>query len=394
MASVHRLLAARGLRAFGDGFTALLLPVQLAALGFSDFRIGLIAGLSLAGSAVLTLGVGLAGHRVSARRLLWASGLVMAATGFAFAVAHGFWALAVVAVMGTLNPSGGDVSVFVPLEQAMLAHAPAARRTHLFALYSLGGALCTAAGSLVVTGLDLFGRAAGLGRAEVAALAFAGYGLLGLAIFGLYLGLPEARAEDAPPAAPLGPSRPRVLQLAALFSVDSFAGGLMMKGMMALWLFHRFGMSVGLAGAFFFWSGLLTAFSQLAASWLARRVGLVNTMVWTHIPASLCVIAAAFAPNLPLALGLLTVRAALQAMDVPARNSYVMAVVTPPERAAAAGVTNVPRSLAAAASPALAGLMYGTAGLAWPLVIGGVLKIGYDLALLAMFRKVKPPEES
>ena len=166
-----------------------------------------------------------------------------------------------------------------------------------------------------------------------------------------------------------------------------------MQSLLALWLFHRFGLTLATAGAFFFWTGLLTAGSQFAAGRLARRIGLIRTMVFTHIPANLCVVACAFAPSLPVALALLTVRSALSSMDVPARTSYVMAVVTPAERAAAAGVTNVPRSLAAALSPALAGALFSAAVFPWPLLIGGGLKIGYDLLLLWQFQKVKPPEE-
>ena len=167
-----------------------------------------------------------------------------------------------------------------------------------------------------------------------------------------------------------------------------------MQSLLALWLFHRFGLTLATAGAFFFWTGLLTAGSQFAAGRLAKRVGLINTMVFTHIPANLCVVACAFAPNLTVALALLTVRSALSSMDVPARTSYVMAVVTPAERAAAAGVTNVPRSLAAALSPALAGALFSATVFPWPLLIGGGLKIGYDLLLLWQFQKVKPPEEA
>ena len=176
--------------------------------------------------------------------------------------------------------------------------------------------------------------------------------------------------------------------------MDSFGGGFFVASLLALWLFQRFDLSLAAAGAFFFWTALLGAASQFGSVWLSRRIGLINTMVFTHIPANLCMAAVAFAPNLPVAMALLTVRALLSNMDVPARTSYVMAVVTPEERAAAAGVTNVPRSLAAALSPALAGWLYGASAFAWPLLIGGGLKVIYDLLLLAQFRGVKPPEES
>jgi hypothetical protein len=196
--------------------------------------------------------------------------------------------------------------------------------------------------------------------------------------------------EESKPAAPLGPSRGIVLKLAGLFSIDSFAGGLVINALLALWLFERFGMSLTAAGAFFFWTGTFSAVSQLAAPALAKRIGLINTMVFTHIPASLCLIGAAFAPRLELALALLLARSLLSQMDVPARSAYVMSVVTPAERPAAASFTAVPRSLASAASPSLAGALFAAGLMSAPLVACGVLKIAYDLALFAAFRKVAP----
>ena len=393
MTPAATLIAARGVRGFGDGFTALLLPVYLTGLGFSLFQVGLLTTATLLGSAGLTLAVGLAGHRYPARRLLFVACGLMIATGLAFSQAHAFWPLMLVGFAGTLNPSGGDVSPFLPLEQSLLAHAgPPSRRTDLFARYALSGSLMAALGALSVGLLDPL-QVAGFARRTLIEGAFLLYGLLGAAAFLLYRRLPDQPVESEAPRTALGPSRNRVLGLAALFSLDSFAGGFLVQSLFALWLFHRFGLSLTAAGAFFFWTGVLSALSQLAAPWLARRVGLVNTMVFTHIPANLCVIAAAFAPNLPIAFSLLFLRALLSQMDVPARTSYVMAIVTPAERAAAAGVTNVPRSLASALSPALAGLIFTASPFAWPLVIGGSLKIVYDLLLLWRFQKVRPPEE-
>jgi MFS family permease len=193
---------------------------------------------------------------------------------------------------------------------------------------------------------------------------------------------------------PLGPSRRIVFTLAALFSLDSFGGGFFVQSLLALWLFDRFGLSLTTAASFFFWSGVLSALSYLVAVRIAGRIGLVNTMVFTHIPSSLCVMLVPFVPQLGVVLALLLVRAALSQMDVPTRTSYVMAIVTPPERAAAASMTAVPRSLASAASPVLAGWLMSVSAFAWPLLIGGGLKIIYDLLLLAMFHRIKPPEEA
>jgi MFS family permease len=389
------LVAARGVRGFGDGFTALLLPVYLSGLGFSAFRVGVLTTATLLGSAALTLAVGLAGHRVPARRLLFAACGLMGLTGVAFSQAHAFWPLVVIGFLGTLNPSGGDVSAFLPLEQSLLAQAgPPSQRTRLFARYSLTGTLMGALGALSIGLLGPLRAATGLPQMTLIEMAFGLYGLLGLAAAALYRSLPREAAAGEAARTPLGPSRRNVYGLAALFSLDSFGSGFMVQSLFALWLFHRFGLSLAVAGAFFFWTGALSAVSQLAAPVLARRIGLVRTMVFTHIPASLCVIAVAFAPDAKVAFALLVVRALLSNMDVPARTSYVMAIVTPAERAAAAGVTNVPRSLAAAFSPALSGLLFSLTPFAWPLVIGGSLKILYDALLLWRFQKVLPPEEA
>ena len=222
---------------------------------------------------------------------------------------------------------------------------------------------------------------------------FYAYAALGVLSAALYRCLPHAEAKEKPPSAPLGPSRGMVYKLSALFSLDAFAGGFTVQSLLALWLFERFDLSLSAASVFFFWSSTLAAFSFPAAAWLSRRIGLINTMVYTHIPSSVFLILAAFSPNLYVALGLLLVRSALSQMDVPTRTSYVMAVVTPDERAAAASVTAVPRSLASAISPAFAGMMLATAFPGLPLVVCGVLKIVYDVALLVTFRHIKPPEE-
>jgi MFS family permease len=388
-----RLYLARGLRDFGDGFVAILLPVYLAALGFDAIRIGLVATAALLGSALMTIGVGLVGARYGYRRLLVAASALMLLSGLALTAVSDYALILVAAFAGTINPSAGSVSVFVPLEHAALSQSIDDRsRTAAFARYSLIGALAAAAGSLAAASPDLL-ESFGVNKIAALKAMFVLYALLGLAGGLLYSGLPASRAGEDTPPAPLGPSRRIVYRLAALFSVDAFAGGFVVQSLLALWLFDRFGMSLTGAGLFFFWSGVLAAFSFPIAAWLARRIGLVNTMVFTHIPSSLFLIAAAIAPTLEIALACLLARAALSQMDVPTRSSYVMAVVTPPERAAAASVTAVPRSLAAALSPALAGALYAAGLQAWPLVICGVLKIIYDVGLLYAFRHVKPPEE-
>jgi len=314
----------------------------------------------------------------------------MAATGIGFAGLSEFWPLLLVAFVGTLNPSSGDVSVFLPLEHARLAEAARGKaRTALFARYSVLGALCAAIGALAAAVPDALAQRSWLTRLDALRLMFLVYAAIGLVVWWLYRRVPRRSAdgtEHAPPA-PLGPSRGIVVRLAALFCVDAFAGGLIVNSLMALWMFERFGLSLAQAGAYFFWSGLLSATSQFAAPRVAQRFGLLNTMVFTHIPANLCLVAAALAPNLPLALVLLFVRSLLSQMDVPTRTAYVMGVVTPAERTAAASFTAVPRSLAAALSPTMTGAMFAAGAMAAPLVACGVLKIAYDLALFAAFRK-------
>jgi MFS family permease len=318
----------------------------------------------------------------------------MVLTGLAFAASSTYAVVLLVAFVGTINPSGGSVSIFVPLEHAVLSHSVAdAERTKMFACYGLVGAVAAALGALASASPDVLIR---LGTSQLTALSamFVLYACLGMAGAVLYAQIPGEMAQTAErPVSALGPSRGIVYRMAALFSIDSFAGGLAVQSLLALWLFNKFELSLSAAGLFFFWSGVLSALSFPVAAWLSKRFGLVNTMVFTHMPSSVCLILAAIAPSLEIALALLLAKAALSQMDVPTRSSYVMAVVTPLERPAAASFTSVPRSLAAASSPALAGALFAAGFEAWPLVICGVLKIAYDVLLLRQFRHLKPPEE-
>ena len=391
--NIALLYAARGLRGFGDGFAIIILPAYLSAIGYDPVQIGIVAAASLLGTALLTLAVGMIAARHDLRTLLLGGALLMVLTGLAFPNFQHVVLVALVAFVGTIKPSTGDLGVLVPLEHAMLAHGVSdEERTRTFARYSLIGALATATGALAAS-LPDFAGALGIDRISAFKLMFYAYAALGVLSAALYRCLPHAEAKEKPPSAPLGPSRNMVYKLSALFSLDAFAGGFTVQSLLALWLFERFDLSLSAASVFFFWSSTLAAFSFPAAAWLSRRIGLINTMVYTHIPSSVFLILAAFSPNLYVALGLLLVRSALSQMDVPTRTSYVMAVVTPDERAAAASVTAVPRSLASAISPAFAGMMLATAFPGLPLVVCGVLKIVYDVALLVTFRHIKPPEE-
>ncbi|HSW19202.1 MAG TPA: MFS transporter [Ramlibacter sp.] len=396
MSDTRRLLLAKALRGFGDGFVSLLLPLHLLQIGLTPLQVGVVATTTLLGSGLLTLLVGAQAGRFSLRALLLAATALMAGTGIALASFTAFWPLLVVALVGTINPSGGDVSVFLPLEHAVLARSvDQRRRTAAFARYSLVGTLAAAFGALAAGLPAIAAPRIGLDLGSAIQAMFVLYAALAALAAVVYGGLPrEAVSSDDEPRSALGPSRKRVLALAALFSLDAFGGGFVVQSLVALWLYQRFGMSIEAAGALFFWTGMLTAFSYLVAVRIAGRIGLVKTMVYTHLPSSLCLLAIPFCPNLGWAIALLLVRSALSQMDVPTRSSYVMAIVTPAERPAAASMTSVPRSLAAAASPALAGWLLGASSFGWPLIVGGALKIVYDIALLAMFSRVQPPEET
>jgi predicted MFS family arabinose efflux permease len=365
-----------------------VLPAYLIELGYGAWETGAIATATLVGSSILTLGIGLYGRRWAPRTLLPGAAVLMILTGLCFFVFEGFWPLLLVAFVGTLNPSSGDVSVFLPLEQAELAQiAPDQMRTRLFARYSFIGSMSAAIGALMAGLPDVIISATGSSRELALKSAFVLYAAAGLAAFILYRRLPHApAAHTASGGKPLSRSRLTVLTLAALFSLDSFGGGLVVQSLLALWLYQRFGLSLVTTGALFFWFGILAAFSYFAAAWVSQRIGLVNTMVFTHLPANVCLALAPFAPNLELTLALLLVRSALSQMDVPTRTSFVMSVVDPDERPAAASVTAVPRSLASALSPMIGGALLAGSSFGWPLVIAGALKGTYDLLLLFMFR--------
>lgn len=393
---LSRILWVRGLRAFADGYISLLLPLYLISLGMGPFEVGVIATATLLGSGMLTLLAGLYAWRFQYRSLLLAAAILMAFTGFGFAAIHDFWPLLVVAAVGTLNPSSGDVSVFLPLEHALISRSVNDnQRTSAFARYSLVGSLLAALGSLFAAAPDYVMTSLHVDRNLVMQAMFLLYGVIGLVCGLVYRAVPRyVESEGYVEAAPLQKSKKIVFTLSALFSLDSFGGGFVVQSLVALWLYQKFELSTIIAGTIFFWTGVLSAFSYLVAARIANRFGLVNTMVFTHLPANVLLVLVPLMPTLGWAVALLLVRSALSQMDVPTRSSYVMAVVAPEERAAAASVTAVPRSLASAVSPMLAGYMLSASTFGWPLVVAGGLKITYDLLLLAMCRKVPPPEES
>jgi MFS family permease len=378
------------LRGAIDGTVSVMLAGYLGRLGFTPVAVGAVVTATLFGSGAVTLIVGLVAHRFSSRRLLLFAASLMIGTGLGFALLRGFWPLCVVAVIGTLNPSNGDVSLFLPLEQAALASLTAGKRatTALFARYNVIGSFSGALGALAVGVPELLARWFGSALVSAERLVFVVYSAVGVFVAWLYAPIAEVPVTSAPRSA-LVTSRAAVLRLSALFSLDSFGGGFVVQSLLALWLFRRFQLSLTTAGTFFFVSSLASSLSQFLSPRLAARIGLVRTMVYTHVPANLLLMAAAFMPNLGLTLLCLLLRASVSSMDVPARQAYVMSVVPPEERAAAASVTNVPRSLASALAPTLTGLLLERSTFGWPLLCAGALKLSYDFLLLALFHKAE-----
>ena len=398
MTDARKLFITRGIRGLVDGLVSVALVSYLTGLGFSPFEVGAIVTGTLLGSAAVTLGVGLLGYRLSRRRVLLGAAALMIVTGLGFAGLTAFWPLMIVAVAGTLNPSSGDVSVFLPTEQAALAHTVSGpARTMVFAWYNLVGSMAGAFGAL-------------LSAVPATAASRWGISLLAAERWRVRASMPLSRRRDRrhlsfrsrPPwrftraawRAGRWPSRaPWCCGLAALFSLDSFGGGFIVQSLLVLWLYRRFHLDAGTTATVFFVAGALSGLSQLISPRVAARVGLIRTMVYTHLPSNVFLILAAFMPSAPLSIAFLLLRTAVSQMDVPARQAFVMAVVPPEERAAASTVTNVPRSLAAGLAPLLAGALLERTTFGWPLVIGGTLKAIYDLALLVQFRAVVTREE-
>jgi MFS family permease len=377
---------------FSYGFLSVVLVLYLAGLGFSEGRIGLLLTLTLVGDTLISLWITLQADRLGRRRMLILGALLMVLAGLPFALSHGFWVLVLAATLGVISPSGNEVGPFLAIEQAALSQVlPEDRRTGVFAWYHLTGAFATALGALT-GGWSAQGLQAGglspVASYRVLVLAYAAVGLL-LALLFAWL---SPRIE-APPAAAqatrwgLHGSKGIVLRLSALFSLDAFAGGFVLQSLMAYWFHQRFGASPGLLGTIFFAANLLAGLSALYAVKLSRRIGLIHTMVYTHIPSNLLLILVPLMPNLPLAVAMLLLRFSISQMDVPVRQAYTMAVVAPDERSAAAGVTGIARTTGAALSPVLAGSLLAVPALgALPFFLAGGLKILYDLLLYRMFK--------
>lgn len=403
---VARLFLARALRLFAYGGLSVVLVFHLAATGLSEARIGLLLTLTLLGDTALSLLLTTRADLAGRRRMLLAGAALMVGAGLLFAVTRDFWLLLLAATLGIISPSGNEVGPFLAIEQAALAQAvPGERRTGTFAWYTLTGAFATAAGAFtggaVAEGLQRLGWA----PLEAYRVVIVAYALLGGALALVFAGLspaveaPALKAAARPPllSPGLGLRRSRgvVLRLSGLFALDAFAGGFIVQSFVAWWLHRRFGAGEGLVGGVFLVANVLAGLSALWAAALARRFGLVNTMVFTHLPSNLLLLLVPLMPTLGLATAVLFARFSISQMDVPTRQSYTMAVVDPDERAAAAGVTGIARTVGASLAPLLAGPLYAAPALAGlPFLVCGVLKIGYDLMLWRAFSRLPPPEEA
>ena len=386
---------------FGYGLLSVVLVLYLVALGVDGVMVGLILTLTLLGDAAISLWLTTHADRLGRRRILAAGAGLMLLAGIVFAIAHDPWILLLAATIGVISPSGNEVGPFLAVEQASLSQTlPDRDRTRVFGWYNLAGSLATASGALAAGFIAQFLQGGGAAEIDSYRAIVIVYAFIGIVLAALFWQLSPAVevpvAERTSVATRLGLHRSRgiVLRLAALFSLDAFAGGFVMQSLIAYWFQQHFGADPAVLGAIFFGANILAGFSALAAARLAARIGLINTMVFTHLPSNVLLILVPLMPTLPLAVGVLLARFAISQMDVPTRQSYTIAVVEPDERSAAAGVTGIARSLGAAISPSLATPLLQTVPLAGlPFVIGGGLKIVYDLLVLRAFSAVRPPEE-
>lgn len=414
------LFSTRILRLFAYGSLSVILALYLGQLGLNEVRIGLLFTLTLLGDTVISLWITTHADRMGRRRMLIAGGALMVLAAIWFVITRNFYLLVMAAIIGVISPSGNEVGPFLSIEQASLTQLVSDRqRTGIFAWYNLAGSFATATGALA--GGASAQLLQGLGYTPMMSyrVVVLVYGVVGLIMIGLFRQLsatieapkkhatsgPDSVAtfvsqgkpgEDPEPRRFLGlyHSQRVIFRLAALFSLDSFAGGFVIQSMMALWFSLKFGVEPAVLGAIFFGANILAGISALSAAWVARKIGLINTMVFTHLPSNVLLILVPFMPNLTLAITLLLIRFSISQMDVPTRQSYVMAVVAPDERSAASGITNVARTIGVSLSPVFTGIFLSNpAFLGVPFVISGGLKIIYDLALYFNFRSVKPPEE-
>jgi MFS family permease len=399
---IRLLFTTRVVRLFCYGFLSVILALYLSQAGMSDKMIGLLLTLTLAGDAGITLWLTTSADRFGRRRTLLVGALLMAGAGLVFVVTRNPLLLMTAAIIGVISPSGNEIGPFLSVEQAGLTQLlPDERRTQVFAWYNLSGSFATAVGALSGGWLSQFLQNGGMTTLDSYRTVLIGYALGGTVLAVLFLFLTaaieipkETLVVEAKRTLGLHRSRKVVLHLSSLFALDAFAGGLVIQSMMAYWLHVKFGIEAGVIGSIFFGSNVLAGISALLAGRLAKKIGLINTMVFTHVPSNILLILVPLMPNLPLAITMLLLRFSISQMDVPTRQSYTMAVVAPDERSAASGVTAIARSVGAAISPSLTGFFLSVPLLlSAPFFLSGGLKIIYDILLYRSFRQIKPPEE-
>ncbi len=401
------LFATRTARLFGYGFLSVVLVLYLTELGLTEGEVGLLLTLTLIGDTAISLWITTHADRIGRKRMLIAGAGLMILAGLLFVATSNYFLLVLAATIGVISPSGNEVGPFLSIEQAALSHLlPDNRRTGVFAWYNLVGSFATALGALSGGGLSQLLRTSGMPALEAYRFVVVGYAIIGLLLAIMFLGLSPAveilsrvKPEMLSQAKPntflgLGRSRAIVFRLAALFSLDAFAGGFVISSLVAYWFHVRFGAEPGVLGAIFFGANILAGISALSAAWVARRIGLIRTMVFTHLPSNVLLMLVPLMPNLPLAIAVFLLRFSISQMDVPTRQSYTMAMVEPEERSAASGVTGVARTIGASLAPIFTGILFSNpALLSVPFLISGSLKIVYDLILYRSFQAHRPPEE-
>jgi MFS family permease len=400
------LFITRIARMFGYGFLSVVLVLYLTQAGLSETQIGLLLTLTLIGDTIISLWLTTNADRIGRRRMLIVGAFLMVFAGVLFAVTRNFMFLLIAATIGVISPSGYEVGPFLSIEQAALSQiVPNERRTQIFAWYNLVGSFATALGALGGGGLVQALQDSGVSPLGSYRAIVIGYAVIGIMLGGLFTRLSpavEAQANVDPPQSTsafktrfgLHRSRGVVLKLSALFSIDAFAGGFVLQSILAYWFHVRFNVQPAILGSIFFGANILAGLSALSAAWVASKIGLIRTMVFTHIPSNILLILVPLMPNLPLAIAMLLLRFSISQMDVPTRQSYTMAVVAPDERSAAAGITGIARTTGASLSPVFTGPLLAHAALMnFPFFLSGGLKILYDLLLYRSFKALKPPEE-
>ena len=401
--NIITLFATRIIRLFCYGFLSVVLALYLVQVGLPEQQIGLLFTLTLAGDAGISLWLTTSADRFGRKRTLILGALLMLGAGVVFIITRNVVVLMAAAIIGVISPSGNEIGPFLSVEQSALSHLlPDDKRTNVFAWYNLVGSFATATGALSGGWLAQWLQSKGMPALDAYRVVLMGYSIGGLIIGILFLTLSHdvevdltPQAESAPRVLGLHKSRSVVIRLSALFSMDAFAGGLIVQSMMAYWFFIKFGVNPGIIGSIFFGANVLAGISALLAVRLADKIGLINTMVFTHVPSNIFLILVPLMPTLPLAITFLLLRFSISQMDVPTRQSYTMAVVAPDERSAASGVTTIARSVGAAISPSLTGIFLASSSLlSLPFFLAGGLKLVYDALLYRSFSTMKPPEES